>query len=267
VTSDDTNLEEWEKRGILYGNSYKSVLFKKMPDVVNEHFHLAHLKFIFDCMEGIAEDSKILDVGCGYGRITLPLLRKLPKAEITGMDISPTYVSLYKKNTGRNALVGSIENIPGDIGTFDVIICLTVLMYVNKTQLVPAVSNLLRKLNKNGILIIIEPSISGIPFQTGFGLLNPIRRGAGRDKVNTGGNCFSFNEISYVVENADGIIIKEERIPATTLFFLILYVIGKILPQKWASSFFAHLSVWDRFLSAYRLPTIWTFDLIKKKIT
>ncbi len=86
MTYHDVNMEEWEKRGILYGSSCKSVLFKNMPEAANRHFHFSHLNFIYDSIHNIKNNCRILDVGCGYGRITMPLTQILPEAEIIGMD-------------------------------------------------------------------------------------------------------------------------------------------------------------------------------------
>jgi 2-polyprenyl-3-methyl-5-hydroxy-6-metoxy-1,4-benzoquinol methylase len=265
VTSDDINLDEWEKRSIFYGNSYKSVLFKTMPDIVNKHFHMSHLKFIYDCIENIKEDSRILDIGCGYGRITMPLLQKLPKAEIIGIDISKTYVSLYKKNTGKDAFVSSIETIPDNLGTFDLIISATVMMYVPKHQLQFTVKNLLKKLNPGGKLIMIEPDISGINYQTGFGILNLIKKNIRSGNIHAGGHCFSSAELSSLIQEAGGILIKEQRIPATTFFFLPMYALGKLLPKRLAATFFQPLSFMDNILKTYKFPTLWLFDLIQRR--
>ena len=59
------------------------------------------------------------------------------------------------------------------------------------------------------------------------------------NKINTGGKCFSASEIPAAVHQAGGIVIREERIPATTFFFLLIYVVAKTLPQNWAHAFFS----------------------------
>ncbi|HUN53850.1 MAG TPA: class I SAM-dependent methyltransferase [Smithella sp.] len=264
VTCHDVNMEEWEKRGILYGSSCKSVLFKNMPEAANRHFHFAHLNFIFDSIHPVKKDCRILDVGCGWGRITMPVAQKLPEAEIIGMDISPAYVSLYKKNTGKNAFVGSLEKIPEDIGLFDLIISVTVMMYVQRNQRPIVIKNLLEKLNSGGKLILIEPDISGINYQTGFGILNYLKNNASSGNIHTGGRCFSSAELTNLIQASGGLIIKEERIPATTFFFLPMYILGKLLPEKIAAFFFRPLNLMDHLLKKYRLPTLWLFYLIQK---
>ncbi len=163
-----SNTIEWEKRSINYGASWKSVLFKGMPDLANEHFHSCHINFILECIKKNNDAIRILDIGCGYGRLSLPIIQNIPQAQIIGLDISANYVNLYKENTGRDAFVGTLESLPSEIGTFDYIIVVTVLMYLPKNNLKEVFSNLFSHLNKNGKIIIIEPTQSGIIFQTGF---------------------------------------------------------------------------------------------------
>jgi len=71
--------------------------------------------------------SRILDLGSGTGCIALALAKAFPKAEVTGVDISPQAVALSREN----ALINGITNvnfIEGDMtelsinGKFDIII-------------------------------------------------------------------------------------------------------------------------------------------------
>jgi 2-polyprenyl-3-methyl-5-hydroxy-6-metoxy-1,4-benzoquinol methylase len=257
----ESNSAGWEKRSIDYGATLKSVLFQGMPDVANVHFHATHLNFILECLKDSKATMRILDIGCGYGRISLPLVKKFPQAQISGMDISPNYVKLYRENTQRDAFIGAVDAISPETGTFDYIIVVTVLMYLPENKLKEAFSGLFAHLNPNGKIILIEPSTSGIIFQTGCGLTKLLRKNS---KINTGGKCFSDGEIPATVHQAGGLIIREERIPATTFFFLLIYLLAKILPQNWAHGFFHGLTVLDRLLKNRKLPTLWSFYLIEK---
>jgi hypothetical protein len=138
-------------------------------------------------------------------------------------------------------------------------------MYLNKSQLSQTFSNLLNKLNPNGKLIIIEPNISGLSYRTGFGLLTFLQKKRMKETSNTGGTCFSFKEINNLVHNAGGVIIKEQRIPISTFFFLLIYIIGKLFPKKWAATIFRYLTSLDDLLKTFKLPSIWIFTLVQKK--
>jgi len=257
-----SNAIEWEKRSINYGASWKSVLFKGMPDLANEHFHSCHINFILECIKNNNDDIRILDIGCGYGRLSLPIIQKLPQVQIIGLDISANYVNLYKQNTGRDAFVGTLESLPSEIGKFDYIIVVTVLMYLPKNDLKKVFSSLFSYLNKNGKIIIIEPAQSGIILQTGFGLAKLFHK---NNNINTGGTCFSSTEIPNLVDEAGGIVIQEQRIPATTFFFLLIYVIAKTLPQNLTYIIFRSISFLDGLLKRTKLPTLWEFYLIERK--
>ncbi len=253
----------WENRSIDYGSTLRSVLFKGMPDSANEYFDSIHQNFIFECIEGNKDTIRILDIGCGYGRLSLPVIQKFPQAQITGIDISPNYVKLYRENTGGEAFVGSAEAIPPEAGTFDYIIVVTVLMYLPENKLKEVFSFLFAHLNTSGKIILIEPDKSGIIFQTCFGLARLFHN---YSNMNTGGRCFSAAEIAAVVHQAGGAVIREKRIPATTFFFLWIYMAARFLPHNWARGFFHGLAVLDGLFKNRKLPTLWSFYLIEKNI-
>ena len=252
---------EWEKRSINYGSTLKSVLFQGMPDIANEHFHTSHLNFIFQCLKNSKATMRILDIGCGYGRLSLPIVKKFPQAQISGMDISPNYVKLYRENTRCDAFIGAVDALPPKTGTFDYIIVVTVFMYLPKSKLKEVFSDLFAHLNPDGKIILIEPDKSGMIFQTCCGLTRLLRK---KSNINTGGKCFAASEISTAIGQAGGVVIKKESIPATTFFFLLIYLMGKILPQNWSQSLFRGLTIIDGLLKNRKWPTLWSFYLIGK---
>ena len=228
--SDERNRLEWERRSRVFGASLKGVLFKGLPNVVNEHLDDWHKKVILNFIDG-KEELKVLDVGCGYGRLSIPLIEKFPKIDITGLDISESYVLLYQEKTDHPALIGAIEDIPEDLGIFDYILCVTVLMYLDDDRLKKAISNLLFHLKPKGKLILIEPHVSGHPFQTGFGLSNLLGDRIQRNSINTKGRYFRSGEIKTRFGNAGGKVLSEQRLPMTSLFFLPIAFAGKMLPD------------------------------------
>jgi SAM-dependent methyltransferase len=256
-----SRVSAWEKRSIDYGATLKSVLFQGMPDAANVHFHRGHLNFILDCLKDGKSTMRILDIGCGYGRLSLPLAKEFPRAQISGMDISPNYVKLYRENTKRDAFIGAIDAIPQETGTFDYIIVVTVLMYLPENILKEVFSGLFAHLNPGGKIILIEPAQSGIIFQTGCGLTKLLRK---ENNINTGGKCFGDGDIPRAAHLAGGFIIREEGIPATTFFFLLIYAAAKTLPQNWADAFFRSLTSLDGLLKNKKLPTLWSFYMIGK---
>jgi len=69
-------------------------------------------------IRGLNDDSRIADLGCGTGGQTRVLAQHAP-GFITGIDIFPTFISLFNKNAENNhlehrvkGLVGSMDKMP-----------------------------------------------------------------------------------------------------------------------------------------------------------
>ncbi len=251
----ERNKSEWELRSHLFEASLRGVLFKGLPDVVNEHLHNWHTKVIFDSIQG-KDRLKILDVGCGYGRLSIPIIEKFPDADVTGVDIIENYVRLYKENTNHPAFVGAVENLPTELGTFDYIICVTVLMYLDGRNLKKAILNLLFHLRPEGKLILIEPHHSGILFQTGFRMVTLLMERMRPATVNTGGRFFAENEIENLINSAGGKIILEKRIPVSSLCFLPMAFSGVVLPDKVSRRICKFIARFDDLTGGLKLPSI-----------
>ena len=230
---------------------------------MNEHFHNWHKKIILNFIEG-KEGLKLLDVGCGYGRLSKPIIEKFPDIDIVGLDLSKHYVAFYEKNTNHPAVIGAIENIPGDLGVFDYIICVTVLMYLDNGQLNKAISNLLFHLKQDGKLILIEPHLSGSLFQTGFGLFSFFRKRQEGDTPVTGGRYFRSREIENRFVQAGGKVLGERRLPITSLVFLPIALIGKLFSDGMVRRTLRLLSLLDDLFSRSKLPSVHVAYLIAK---
>ncbi len=261
-----TNASElWEKRSQLFGNSKKGVLFQNLPDIINEYLDRWHKHFIFSSI--IPHSSmRILDVGCGYGRISTALLKKFPTTKTVGVDISRNYTRLYMKNTGQKAFVGTLEKLPKNLGLYNHIICVTVLFYAKRENHERILRELLDKLKKNGSLILIENSRIGTQFLNGFGLFDLIKQLINPKHINTGGLLFNEGEIETVVNRIGGKIVDQRRFPITSFFmlFLVLFclVIRNRKIQSWVISFF---SLGDQIFSKFRLPSLHVGYVITKR--
>lgn len=231
------------------------MLFKGLPNAVNEHFHNWQKGIILEYIEG-KDGLRILDVGCGYGRLSIPIIEKFPGVDIRGVDISENYVRLYQENTRHLASIGTIENLPAELGTFDYIICVTVLMYVDHENLEKAVFNLICHLKPGGRLILIEPHRSGNFFRTGFGIFTFLMKRRQLNSVNTGGRSFKKNEIEKLLDKASGKIIIKRRIPVSSFCFLPMVFLGVVLPEKIARELFKLISRLDDLIGEFNLPSI-----------
>lgn len=253
----ENNRQLWEQRSSEHQNELKGVLFKRFPVSLNQHIHQAHLSFVLDNI--ISDSQRILDAGCGYGRISMEILKKFPQADISGLDVSDTFVELYKKNTERYAFLGNLGSLPEAMGKFDLIICVAVLMYVPKEEVEQTISELLNHLNEKGRIILIEPLQSGKFFSSGFGLLRLFSKA----ESTTVGNCFAAIDLKRQIRECGGDIIKEKRTPVTTFFIVPIYLLAKIFRQMgWV---YRCTNKWDKWLGGGKLPSLHTFLLIGKK--
>jgi len=78
--------------------------------------------FILDAIRPISGFARLLDLGCGKGRLTAEVAQHVPsEVEIVGVDISPKMIDLAKRWPDRNVLyrVGDGRNLPERCGMFD----------------------------------------------------------------------------------------------------------------------------------------------------
>lgn len=145
--------EAWAYRQLKYGNSRRSVLFKGLPDFLNNRIHNLHTKFI---VEHMPEGAKtLLDVGSGYGRISGEIRKKFKTMTLEGVELCPAYVEHYRENFGD-----CFEGLASEYHSekkFDVIVMVTILMYQEHDKMGEFLSKYWGLLKSGGCLICIEP--------------------------------------------------------------------------------------------------------------
>lgn len=104
--------------------------------------------------------GNLVDIGCG-GMDYKPIVKPLIKT-YTGVD-SPKTANLYKE--GKPDVFASVEKLPFKDSSFNTVLLLQVLQYIEHPQ--AAFDEINRVLKKNGILIMSSPfmySIHDVPF-------------------------------------------------------------------------------------------------------
>jgi ubiquinone/menaquinone biosynthesis C-methylase UbiE len=102
----------------------------------------------------IKKKDKILDLGCGYGRITIPLQNK--GYNVYGVDISKNLLEYAKKRSNYSNIfkVGSIHKLPYKSNSFDKIICLWSVWNEVLSNHKKCLDEMHRVLKKDGLIVI-----------------------------------------------------------------------------------------------------------------
>lgn len=257
----DQNRDEWEERSLNFQDNLNSVLFKRFPISLNQHIHNFHIENILSAIPD-QDELKLLDIGCGFGRNSIPLLQRNSKIGIVGVDISEHFVTMFKKNTNQPAFVGTIEELSEEAGRFDYILCITVLMYVEKEKIKTGMNNIFSCLKSDGKLILIEPLKSGVFFSSGFGLLSLLDR----TSKSASENSFPKNMLRTAILENGGEILIEKRIPVTTIFIVPLYLLSKVMKGKFIRYIFRIVTKLDKLFEMKKLPSLYTSMIIQKKV-
>lgn len=150
---------------ILIIKKIKGKLKSIFAPVFNMHKHKAeqyyfkqYINIIYD---HIKSNSKILDIGCQYGRFTIPLIEKGHTLVCT--DINEKYFSYVKKQLSISSNASFIKETIDDTilnqyhKEYDAILCLELLYNLNNPE--QYISKLSKLLKKEGLLITSHRSI------------------------------------------------------------------------------------------------------------
>lgn len=100
-----------------------------------------------------SKESRVLDVGCSSGGL-LKNLASLGFSNLVGVDPSPICID-HVRTKGITAYVGGVGDLPGDIGTFDLITLTGVLEHIE--DLHAAVASLVRLCSFGGRILLEVP--------------------------------------------------------------------------------------------------------------
>lgn len=105
--------------------------------------------------------NKLVDLACGTGDLTVALQKKLPDAEIVGLDFLPEMLELAKRKGVRQTIVADAMRLPFPNASFD---CVTVAFGLrNMEDWGEALAEMSRVLKADGHLLVLEFSLPTAP--------------------------------------------------------------------------------------------------------
>ena len=107
----------------------------------------------------LAEDSNVLDLGCGTGLELEEYFKLCPSAKVTGIDLSKGMLAALKSKFADKDItlvVGSYFDVPLGDFLFDAAVSVESLHHFTKEEKVPLYKNLHASLKENGYFILTD---------------------------------------------------------------------------------------------------------------
>lgn len=113
-------------------------------------------RFALELVEAsVPRASKVLDIGCGTGETAVKLMRR--GYEVWGLDIAEAMIRHARERCGSGQFqVGDCEHIPFRDDTFDAVVCLGVIEYLDTDE--RALREMCRVLKPGGSAVVSTPS-------------------------------------------------------------------------------------------------------------
>lgn len=163
TTNTDDVQRYWDKNAAAFDSLYDSRGFAER--VFNKVFRKALFERVEKTARRIVEtkrDAKVLDVGCGSGRTSIPLA-KAGAGHVTGVDFAPQMIDLAKDAARAAGVADKTDYFVADFakhdfgGNFDFVVALGVFDYVDDA--VPFLKRMLALTEHEAIFSVPKPSL------------------------------------------------------------------------------------------------------------
>lgn len=134
-------------------------------EIVRSYVHYSELQrrwaisFLAPHLKNLRGDEKILDIGCGDGKITADISKFVPNGTVLGVDLSSSMIGWaqrqYPKSEYPNVTFQKGEFFDSDLGSFDLIVSFCALQHCSDTK--RAVSTIREALKPNGKVLLVVP--------------------------------------------------------------------------------------------------------------
>jgi ubiquinone/menaquinone biosynthesis C-methylase UbiE len=120
----------------------------------DKRFVETEMAFILDKIDPSAH---VLDLGCGTGRITIPMAQRA--CQVTGVDLSAQMIARLREKAEKLGLnvdlrEADMEQLPFEASSFDVITCVLALMHIPPESRQPVFVEANRVLKPGGKMIV-----------------------------------------------------------------------------------------------------------------
>jgi SAM-dependent methyltransferase len=186
---------DWENRASSHLTDKRGVLYSGLPVNINQaigDWHAALVKK--HLVPGLQGEMFVLDLAAGYGRLSQIIRDASANVHLVGVDFSLVYSHLYARDFG-NAICADLRRPPFRVGTFDRIIAVTGLMYLDSEECDYAVERIVELLKPGGIALFLDPGTEMIR------LLRRLRPSLA--KRGTGGVGFLAEEYRHLFERGN----------------------------------------------------------------
>lgn len=132
--------------------------FPKIYNLLGVLQHQQNRSWLVETVVQPKSGQRILDVGCGIGRI----LDQLFDVEYVGIDINQKYVEAARKRHGRRGSFFSQDITSGDLGQFgkfDTVLLLGVLHHLDDLEATQLITSLTQVLKSDSRVITIDCSL------------------------------------------------------------------------------------------------------------
>lgn len=149
----------WECRAAESGTRLSGVLFRGLPDHANAAIHAWHSWVVAEAFApAIGERATVLDLGCGYGRLSRVLQDRCPEASVLGQDVAISYCHLFHDAGWPSARADALA-LPFANSSFDAAMAVTCLMYAGPGNMARALGELHRVVRPSGTVLLLDPAL------------------------------------------------------------------------------------------------------------
>lgn len=107
----------------------------------------------------LAGSEHVLDFGCGMGTVAYYVMKRLPKGQLTCIDISERWLNTCRKTLNKYRNVSFIKSDFPELvdSSFNVVYCHFILHDISKSELEKVISVLTKSIKSGGTFIFREP--------------------------------------------------------------------------------------------------------------